>query len=217
MRKLQRLLMMLSLVMTILFVGNSVAPAQNDSMSDKDKMSKDKMSKDKMSGDKMMMGESDMDFAKMAAMGGNAEIEWAKVAMQKSTNKMVQKYAKKMMKDHTKAGKNLMKVAMKHNMMLPTTMSDEQMQVMSQLQQASVADFDRMYIQMSGVDAHQKMEALYQGEVSGGSDADLKAFAAKTLPTVQMHLKMAQDMASGGMMGDKMMKKDSMKKDSMNQ
>lgn len=211
MRKLQRLLMMLSLAMTILFVGNSIVSAQNDSMSDKDKMSKDKMSNNKM-----MMSESDMDFAKMAAMGGNAEIEWAKVAMQKSTNKMVQKYAKKMMKDHTKAGKNLMKITTKRNIMLPTTMSEEQMQVMSQLQQASGADFDRMYIQMSGVDAHQKMEALFQSEVSGGTDADLKAFASKTLPVVQMHLKMAQDMASGGMTGDKMMNNDSMKKNLMN-
>lgn len=103
-----------------------------------------------------------------------------------------------------------MKVAMKNNMTLPKTMSDEQMQVLNQLQQASGAEFDKMYIEMSGVDAHQKMEALYQGEVSGGSNADLKAFAAKTLPTVLMHLKMAQDMASGNMMGDKMMKKDSM-------
>ncbi len=205
MKKLQRLLMVSGLATTILFVGNSVASAQNDSMSDKDKMSKDKMS-----GSKMMMSESDMDFAKMAAMGGNAEVEWAKVAMQKSTNKMVQKYAKKMMKDHTKAGKNLMKVAMKNNMTLPTTMSEEQMQVLNQLQQAPAADFDKMYVEMSGVDAHQKMEALFQSEISGGSNADLKAFAAKTLPTVQMHLKMAQDMASGNMMGDKMMKKDSM-------
>lgn len=208
----KKLFVMLSLAMSILFVGHSVVSAQNDSMSGKDKMSKDKMSGDKM----MQMSQTDMDFAKMAAMGGNAEIEWAKVAMQKSTNKAVKKYASKMMKDHMKAGKNLMKVAMKHNMMLPTTMSEDQMQVLNQLQQASAADFDKMYIQMSGVDAHQKMEALFQSEVSGGADADLKAFASKTLPTVQMHLKMAQDMASGGMMNDKMMKDDSMKKNSMN-
>jgi putative membrane protein len=198
--------MILSLAMTILFAGHSVVSAQNDTMNDKDKMSKDKMSGDKM------MSESDTEFAKMAAMGGNAEIEWAKVAMNKSTSKDVKKYASKMMKDHTKAGKNLMKVAMKHNVTLPTGMSEEQTQVLNQLQQASAADFDKMYIQMSGVDAHQKMEALFQGEVSGGSNADLKSFAAKTLPTVQMHLKMAQDMANGGMkMDGKTMSKDSMK------
>ncbi len=207
MKNIQRLFMMLGLAMAILFVGQSVVSAQNDTMNNKDKMSKDKMSKDSM-----MMSSTDTEFANMVAMGGNAEIAWAKVAMDKSTNKDVKKYASKMMKDHTKAGKNLMKVAMKHNMTLPTGMSDEQTQVLSQLQQASAgADFDKMYIQMSGVDAHQKMEALFQSEATGGTDADLKGFAAKTLPTVQMHLKMAQDMANGGMkMGDSM-KKDSMK------
>ena len=209
MKKMKKLLTMLSLAMTMLFVGHAVVSAQDDSMKSKDKMSKDKMSKDKMS--MMTMSATDTDFANMAAMGGNAEIAWAKVAMQKSTNKGVQKYASKMVKDHTKAGNNLMKVAMKHNMTLPTGMSDEQSQMLSQLQQASAADFDKMYIQMSGVDAHQKMEALFQGEVSNGADADLKGFASKTLPTVQMHLKMAQDMNSGGMMmGDKKMKSDSM-------
>lgn len=206
MKNIQRLFMTLGLAMTILFVGQAVVSAQNDTMKDKDKMSKDKMSKDSM-----MMSSTDTEFANMAAMGGNAEIAWAKVAMEKSTSKDVKKYASKMMKDHTKAGKNLMKVAMKHNMTLPTGMSEEQTQVLNQLQQASAAEFDKMYIQMSGVDAHQKMEALFQGEANGGTDADLKSFAAKTLPTVQMHLKMAQDMASGGMkMGDSM-KKDSMK------
>lgn len=213
MKNIQKLLVMLSLAMTVLFVGHSAVSAQDDTMNNKDKMSKDKMSKDKMSS---MMSASDTEFANMAAMGGNAEIAWGNVAMQKSTNKMVKKYASKMVKDHTKAGNNLMKVAMKRNMTLPTGMSEEQTQVLNQLQQASGAEFDKMYIQMSGVDAHQKMESLFQGEVSGGSDKDLKAFATKTLPTVQMHLKMAQDMNSGDMMGDKM-KKDSMKKDSMNQ
>lgn len=211
MRKMKNLLLMLTVTMAILFVGSSIVSAQNDRMNDKDQTSKDKMSSDKM-----MMSETDTNFAQMAAMGGMAEVRWAELAMQKSTDKAVKKYASKMMKDHTKANKNLMKIAAKHNMTLPTTMSDEQMQITSQLQQASGADFDRMYIQMAGVDAHQKMEALFQGEVSGGTNADLKGFAAKTLPVVQMHLRMAQERANGGMTGDKMMKGDSMKKDSMN-
>lgn len=146
----------------------------------------------------------DADFAMMAAMGGMAEVEWGKLAMDKATDKNVKSYAKKMVKDHTKANKNLMKVAAKKNMTLPTTMSAEQMQVMNNLQAASGAEFDRMYVEMSGVDAHQKMEALFQNQAGNGTDADLKAFAAKTLPTVQMHLQMAREMngkmSSGGSM-----------------
>lgn len=199
----KRLMMTLCLAMTVMFVGHSVVSAQDSSMGSKDKMSKDKMSS-------MAMNSTDTEFANMAAMGGMAEVKWAELAMQKSTDKAVKKYASKMMKDHTKANKNLMKVAAKHNMTLPTTMSEDQMQVTSQLQQASGAEFDRMYIQMSGVDAHQKMQALFQGEISGGTDADLKSFATKTLPVVQMHLQMAQEMANGGMSGDKGMKSGSM-------
>jgi putative membrane protein len=203
MKEMKRLMMTLCLAMTVMFVGHSVVSAQDSSMGSKDKMSKDKMSS-------MAMNSTDTEFANMAAMGGMAEVKWAELAMQKSTDKAVKKYASKMMKDHTKANKNLMKVAAKHNMTLPTTMSEDQMQVTSQLQQASGAEFDRMYIQMSGVDAHQKMQALFQGEISGGTDADLKSFATKTLPVVQMHLQMAQEMANGGMSGDKGMKSGSM-------
>lgn len=140
----------------------------------------------------------DADFAMMAAMGGMAEVEWGNLAADKATDKNVRNYAKKMVKDHTKANKNLMKVASKKNMTLPTAMSAEQMQILTSLQAASGAEFDRMYIQMSGVDAHQKMQALFQNQIANGTDADLKAFATKTLPTVQMHLQMAQEM-SGNM------------------
>ena len=44
-------------------------------------------------------------------------------------------------------------------------------------------------------------------ELMGGKDVDAKAFAAKTLPTVRMHLQMARDMMAsmkgmgGGMSG----------------
>lgn len=146
----------------------------------------------------------DADFAMMAAMGGMAEVEWGKLAADKSTNKNVRNYAKKMVKDHTKANKNLMKVASKKNMTLPTTMSAEQMQVMNSLQAASGAEFDRIYVQMSGVDAHQKMAALFQNQVGNGTDTELKEFAAKTLPTVQMHLQMAQEMSGNMMNGGSM-------------
>src|SRR4028119_1090614 len=86
-------------------------------------------------------------------------------------------------------------------MTLPTTPSADQMQMMSQLQAASGAEFDRLYIQLAGVQAHQMMQGLYQSEISNGTDADIKSFARKTLPTVQKHLRMAQQMANGGMTG----------------
>jgi DNA-binding transcriptional LysR family regulator len=44
------------------------------------------------------------------------------------------------------------------------------------------------------VTGHQKMELLMESEIQSGSDTDLMAFAEKTLPVVQGHLKMAQQL-----------------------
>ena len=156
-----------------------------------------------------MMNASDTDFANMAAMGGTAEIQMADLAMQRSKSKSTLKYAKKMKKDHTKAGSDLDRVAAKKGMTLSKTPNEMQMKMMEQLKAASETEFDMMYVKVAGVEAHQAMEPLFSTEASNGSDADLKAFAAKTLPVVQMHLRMAQDMANGGMMSnDKKMKSD---------
>jgi putative membrane protein len=38
------------------------------------------------------------------------------------------------------------------------------------------------------IDGHKKTLALMQSEASNGKDTELKAFAAKTAPVVQMHL-----------------------------
>lgn len=185
-------------------------------------MNSNSMMNSNMSNSVTMTGDTnplDADFARMAAMGGMAEIRWAEVAQQRSTSKDVKKYASKMIKDHTKANKNLQKIAAKKSMTLPTTMSDEQMQILTQLQAASGAEFDRMYIEMSGVQAHQMMESLFQNQATNGTDADLKAFASKTLPTVQMHLQMAKEMANGGMKNSGSMNgsmNDSMNSNSMN-
>jgi putative membrane protein len=147
---------------------------------------------------------SDTEFATMAAQGSTAEIQMSQLAEQKATSKDVQKFARQMIKDHTKSNNNLMKVAAKKQMTLPTTPSADQMQMMSQLQASSGAEFDRLYIQLAGVQAHQMMLGLYQSEISNGTDADIKSFARKTLPTVQKHLRMAQEMANEGMTGGNM-------------
>jgi putative membrane protein len=144
----------------------------------------------------------DNDFAMTAAMGGQAEIQMGQLAVQRSTNKQVKKYAQRMIKDHTKNSRDLQKVAARKQMTLPANLSADQMQMLNQLQQASAGDFDRMYIETAGVMAHTMMRQLYSNQISNGMDADLKKYASKTLPVVEMHLQMAQQMNAGGMMNN---------------
>ena len=197
MKKMEKALVVMTLLVAVMMTGATIATMQANQNQNNNGNRGNTMNSNMGAA----MSASDMEFATMAAQGGIAEVQMAQLAQQKATGKDVQKYAKQMIKDHTKANNNLMKIAAKKQMTLPTTPNAEQMQMMSQLQQASGAEFDRMYIQMAGIDSHQKMQGLIQSEISGGTDSDLKSFASKTLPTVQKHLRMAQQMANGGMTG----------------
>lgn len=200
MKKMEKALVVMTLLVAVMMTGATIATMQ----ANQNQNSNGNRGNTMNSNMGAAMSASDMEFATMAAQGGIAEVQMAQLAQQKATSKDVQKYAKQMIKDHTKANNNLMKIAAKKQMTLPTTPNAEQMQMMSQLQQASGAEFDRMYIQMAGIDSHQKMQGLFQSEISGGTDADLKSFASKTLPTVQKHLRMAQEMTNAGMTGGNM-------------
>ena len=56
--------------------------------------------------------------------------------------------------------------------------------------------FDTAYIEKLGVQGHQEAVAAFQKEAQDGQNADLKKAAQKALPTIQQHLKMAQELAA---------------------
>jgi putative membrane protein len=81
-------------------------------------------------------------------------------------------------------------------------MTEEQSQLkgkhreaMDKLAKLSGADFDREYMR-NQVKDHEKAVALFERQANSGSDADLKAFATKTLPTLREHHQMARDLAA---------------------
>lgn len=50
---------------------------------------------------------------------------------------------------------------------------------------------------------HQKAVGLFSKQASSGSDAELKSWAQKTLPTIKQHLAQAQELATGKAAGTK--------------
>jgi len=131
----------------------------------------------------------------------------ARLAMQKSSNDEVKQYAQKMIDDHTMAGDQLKELAAMKGVTLPMNADPKQMAMMAKMQKVSGMNFDMMYVKEAGVKAHQDMEKLFMKESMNGKDMDARNWAAKTLPTVRMHLQMARDMMmkmkhmSGGMSG----------------
>lgn len=139
-----------------------------------------------------------------AAMGGMAEVSMAQLALQKSQSESVRQFAQHMVDDHTAANNELMSLASSKNVTLPTGLDAKHQAMMTKMGSMSGMDFDREYMK-GQVKDHEKMVKLFQNEAANGADADVKAFAAKTLPTLQSHLQMARSMSSGmksGMSGE---------------
>jgi putative membrane protein len=93
--------------------------------------------------------------------------------------------------DHAKAGDELKTLAQSKHFTLPTGVDPHAKAIHDRLAKLSGTDFDRSYMQAMVLD-HRKALNEFRMEAHSGKDADVKAWAAKTLPTIEEHLKMAQ-------------------------
>ncbi|MCP3442264.1 DUF4142 domain-containing protein [Bradyrhizobium sp. CCGUVB14] len=133
------------------------------------------------------------DFVKEAAMSDLLEIESAKIAQQKG-NPDEKKFADQLIADHTKTSNELkelvppdMKVA------LPSGLDDSAKKKLDKLRDTKAEDFAGQYDPMQ-VSAHKDAVSLFQRYAEGGADPKLKDWASKTLPALQHHLGMAQEL-----------------------
>jgi putative membrane protein len=93
-----------------------------------------------------------------------------------------------MVTDHTAANSDLMALAQQKGVELPA--KDESS--LSDDWSKKTGDLDRKYVKEM-VSDHEEAVKLFE-KASKSSDPDVAAFAQKTLPTLQHHLAMAQDL-----------------------
>jgi putative membrane protein len=139
-----------------------------------------------------MVSEADRAFMMEAAAGGMAEVEMGRLAASKGASAAVREFGKRMVRDHSKANAQLMRLAKAKAVTLPTGITDQQQQDKVKLSNLSGADFDREYMSMM-VEDHNNDVKAFEDKAGNADDADLKAFVVKTLPTLKMHQRMAID------------------------
>jgi putative membrane protein len=137
----------------------------------------------------------DQGFVQNAALGGLAEVELSKLAVNKATNAEVKQFAQMMVGDHTGANSELKTLAAAKGIALPTELDADHKATRDRLNTLSGAAFDRDYMAAMAAD-HNNAVTLFQNEATSGTDAELKAFAAKTLPKLQQHQTMASSVAA---------------------
>ncbi|MFA9441628.1 DUF4142 domain-containing protein [Uliginosibacterium sp. sgz301328] len=137
---------------------------------------------------------NDKAFITKAAQGGMTEVQASQLAETQSSDPKVKAFAARMVEDHSKANQELISIVSAKGGTLPPSVSEEQAKLLGLLKTSSGKDFDKLYADKVGVKAHEETVNLLVKESRSGDDADLKAFATRTLTPVRMHLDMAKDL-----------------------
>jgi putative membrane protein len=130
----------------------------------------------------------DRSFMRKAAKAGAKEIAISQAVMNHLSSPQSKAFAQQMITDHTAANTELMALAQQKGVEIPakddTSLSDEWSK--------KIDNVDRDYANVMVAD-HEEAVKLFE-KASKSSDPDVAAFAQKTLPTLQHHLMMAQEM-----------------------
>jgi putative membrane protein len=132
------------------------------------------------------------DFVTKVAISDMFEVESSKLAQQKAAAAPVKSFARQMEKDHTKTTTELKGLVSggKVKAPLPTAMDDAHKSKLDKLKGLSGSDFDKQYVS-DQQSAHKDAVDLFERYAKGGDNADLKAWAGKTVPALKHHKEMA--------------------------
>jgi putative membrane protein len=125
------------------------------------------------------------EFIRGAGESGQAEVAFAGVAQQRSQHGTVRELAARLEREHRAANQELMTLARAKQVEIPG-LSTQSRASQRKLEDLSGAAFDREYIGMM-VKAHDASIARFSAAVKS-EDADVRAFAVKTLPTLRAHM-----------------------------
>ncbi len=142
------------------------------------------------------MGPSrDDGFLKEASAGNMGEVALGKLALEKSSNDDVKKFAQRMVDDHTKMEGEVETVAKSLNVSLPNSPDKGAKKAIAKMQTLSGADFDKAYM-ADMVKDHKKDLAEFKSEASSTQNAGVRDLATNGAKTIQSHLEEAESVNS---------------------
>ena len=137
---------------------------------------------------------SDRDFVTKALAADLAEIKLAERALKATSNKEVEKFARRMRDDHTKCREALLDRAREMKLGVLEGLEKEHQEKADRLSKLEGSEFDRAYMRCM-VDDHEQAVRLYESWAARASDRDLSAHIKKTLPTLKEHLEQARQIS----------------------
>jgi len=136
------------------------------------------------------VSKKDQEFMTKAAAGGLYEVQAGNLAQEKGSTPTVKSFGAMLIKDHTTANEELKALASSKGVTLPTALPADKKKRLDKI--AKAKDFDKEFVDEVGVDDHQHDIKLFEKASSDADDAQVKAFATKTLPTLKAHREHAE-------------------------
>jgi putative membrane protein len=140
---------------------------------------------------------ADRKFMEKAAEGGMFEVESGKLASTRATHANVKSFGETLVKDHSQANDELVKLANAKGVELPAGPSHGQRNDIAKLGKKSGAGFDKEFVSLEVKD-HRKDVKEFEKASGKAKDPELKAWIDKTLPHLREHLASAENLQKGG-------------------
>jgi putative membrane protein len=139
--------------------------------------------------------DADSLFVMTAAQGDLFEVTSSQLALERAESQEVKDFAQRMIDEHTATTEQLTPIASELGVTPPTELNPMQQFMVAHLQTLQGADFESAYMRHQ-VTAHAAAVDVYTTATMGAvQNQALVDFADQTLPVIQEHLTMAQDMA----------------------
>ena len=135
----------------------------------------------------------DRRFLKAAAQDGIEEVEMGHLAQQRGTDEAVRSFGQRLIQDHSKANSELRALAFRKGFVPPGYTKPRQRAMLEKLAGVPQARFPRKFAACM-IDMHERAIALFQAAERTGNDPEVREFAGRTLPVLQEHLRLAQEL-----------------------
>jgi putative membrane protein len=142
-----------------------------------------------------ILNTQDRTFILQTSLANSAEVGAGGLAGSSADNQMVKDFGQQMMTDHTTAQTELKTLGTDVGVGTPDSVDATHKTLMDTLMTLSGRSFDSIYI-MSQIADHQTVINQFEEEVSSGNKTAVINYANKYLPKLQMHLQMADSIAT---------------------
>jgi putative membrane protein len=136
----------------------------------------------------------DQEFVNQAGVINKAEIELGKMAQSKASNSDVKAFAKKMVEDHGKAGKELEQLVNQEKGKMPKELDQMHKDLKDKISKLNGSEFDKQYMEAM-VKGHEKAVSLFEKESKDSEQTAIDKWAGQTLATLQQHQQEAMRVA----------------------